>query len=91
MSAERDSEIPFLSEAEAALILVASEDIPGLPDAVLEAVGRILQKNRAQAWEEGYEAAEHDEKNIAACNARGGPVSDCDCQVLTPNPYEEEA
>ncbi len=49
----------------------------------------LMEKRFAKVWEEGYEAAERDAAQRDACNKSGGPVSDCDCQVLTPNPYEE--
>lgn len=41
-------------------------------------------------WDEGHDAGERDEGNAYACAKQGGPVSDCDCQVPTRNPYEED-
>lgn len=54
MSANPNGEVPYLSEWEATQVLQASNDPSGLPDAVLEAVGKIIQFNRAQAWADGY-------------------------------------
>lgn len=47
----------------------------------------ILRELLAQAWEEGYEARERDEKREKEHDE--APVkSGCDCLVPTENPYE---
>lgn len=50
---------------------------------------RSLNQLLAEAWDEGYERGEADEKMRRKCHDSGGPVGGCDCQVPSNNPYED--